>query len=152
MNPIYLALLLLLVYHVPDSFSFLLTPLISVRVKPHFSSAKSKITEQVEFDTIAREWRFKWSDENEKKSLDSAQQTLAIFQSSLSKIDGVKSVQRVVCGSCKDFKIIISLPVEKFKSWEEKTFYPEAEFIAALKPISGISQFETQTYTISTIL
>ena len=36
--------------------------------------ATVKITEGVEFQTIAREWRFKWSADNDKVSLASAQQ------------------------------------------------------------------------------
>jgi len=56
------------------------------------------ITNGVEFDTIAREWRLKWSPDNDKKSLASVQQTLTVFKPALAKISGLKSVQRVVCG------------------------------------------------------
>lgn len=35
-----------------------------------------KITEGVEFETIAREWRFKWSADNDKSSLAAAQKGL----------------------------------------------------------------------------
>lgn len=100
----------------------------------------------MEFDTIAREWRLKWSPDNDKKSLASAQQSkyiplcccfsisisirlrcliitfitvvaLSLFKSALEKIDGVKSVQRVVCGGCLDFKVVVALPTEKFQAW-----------------------------------
>lgn len=75
------------------------------------------ITDGVEFDTIAREWRLKWSPDNDKKSLAAAQQTLSIFSSSLKSIDGVKSVQRVVCGGCLDFKVITALSADKYAAW-----------------------------------
>ena len=75
------------------------------------------ITDGVEFDTIAREWRLKWSAENEKKSLASVQQTLTLFTKQLSNIDGVKSVQRIVCGGCLDYKVVIALSADKFKAW-----------------------------------
>ena len=81
------------------------------------SIASIKITEGVEFNTIAREWRLKWSADNDKKSLASVQQTLSIFKPAIAGIDGVKSVQRIVCGGCLDYKVIIALPAEKFKSW-----------------------------------
>lgn len=58
-------------------------------------SEKITITEGVEFDTIAREWRLKWSPDNEKKSLASVQQSLQVFLPAIQKIDGVKSVQRL---------------------------------------------------------
>ena len=45
--------------------------LITARVGRGFSV---KIADGVEFDTIAREWRLKWSADNDKKSLASAQQ------------------------------------------------------------------------------
>mmetsp|Transcript_11072 Transcript_11072/g.16694 ORF Transcript_11072/g.16694 Transcript_11072/m.16694 type:complete len:138 (+) Transcript_11072:18-431(+) len=106
------------------------------------------ITDGVEFDTIAREWRMKWSAEDNKKSLASTQQTLSLFQPSIAKIDGVKSVQRIVCGGCLDYKVIIALPAEKFAAWEAAGFAPEADFLAALKAIPGITQLETQTYTL----
>jgi hypothetical protein len=106
------------------------------------------ITEGVEFDTIAREWRCKWSADDDKKSLQEAQKLLNENLAALKSLDGVKEVQRVVCGGCLDFKVITSLPAEKFKAWEEKEFAPEADFLEKLKAIDGVSQVETQTYTL----
>lgn len=79
--------------------------------------AANKIAEGVEFNTIAREWRFKWSPDDEKRSLVSAQATLGIFAPSLKKLEGVKSVQRIVCGGCHDFKVIVALNSDKFAAW-----------------------------------
>jgi hypothetical protein len=67
---------------------------------------KIKITEGVEFDTIAREWRLKWSPDDDKKSLAAVQQSLQVFLPAIKKIDGVKSVQRIVCGGCLDYKVV----------------------------------------------
>lgn len=46
-------------------------------LKPTTSTIKSfaTIVDGVDFDTIAREWRLKWSPDNDKKSLASAQQS-----------------------------------------------------------------------------
>ena len=68
-----------------------------------------EITPGVQFDTIAREWRLKWSADADKKSLQSVQQTLSIFESELKTIPGMKSVQRIVCGGCLDYKVIVAL-------------------------------------------
>lgn len=76
-----------------------------------------EITTGVEFNTIAREWRLKWSDDDNKKSLASVQQTLVVFTNALKKIDGVKSVQRIVCGGCLDFKVITALSADKYADW-----------------------------------
>ena len=109
------------------------------------------ITEGVEFDTIAREWRCKWNPDNDKKSLQEAQKLLNDVVTELKAIDGVKSVQRIVCGGCQDFKIITALDAAKFGTWSEAAFAPEESFLAKLKAIDGISQVETQTFTIATV-
>eukprot|EP00977_Amphora_coffeiformis_P016478 scaffold5108_cov172-Amphora_coffeaeformis.AAC.27 len=57
------------------------------------------IAEGVEFDTIAREVRCKWSEDNDKASLVKAQAELTKILGDLKAVDGVKSVQRVVCGT-----------------------------------------------------
>jgi hypothetical protein len=107
-----------------------------------------KITEGVEFDMVAREWRCKWSPDNDKQSLQEAQKVLDEHLKYIKGVDGVKDVQRVVCGGCMDFKVIISLPAPKFGEWEKAMFAPEEDFLAKLKAIDGISLVETQTYTL----
>lgn len=52
----------------------------------------------VSFDTVAREWRMKWSDGDDKKSLQEIQKIVDANLEKIKKIDGVKDVQRVVCG------------------------------------------------------
>jgi hypothetical protein len=74
-----------------------------------------EIVNGVEFDTIAREWRCKWSPDNEKKSLEELQSLLNETKSDLKNIDGLKNVQRIVCGGCMDFKVIVSLPADKVR-------------------------------------
>jgi hypothetical protein len=59
----------------------------------------------VEFDTVAREWRCRWSTDKEKASLVEAQKALESILPELKKVDGVIKVDRVVCGGCKDFKV-----------------------------------------------
>ena len=106
------------------------------------------ITEGVEFDTVAREWRCKWSPDNDKKSLQELQKTLNDAVSEIKKVDGVKNVQRVVCGGCMDFKVIVALDGPKFGEWENMKFAPEEDFLTKIKAIDGVSQVETQTYTL----
>lgn len=61
--------------------------------------------EGVDFDTIAREWRCKWSADNDKESLAEAQKALNEILPSLKAVDGVKKIDRVVCGGSLDFKV-----------------------------------------------
>merc|ERR1712087_134745 len=110
-----------------------------------------KITEGVEFTNVAREWRCKWSADNDKASLAAAQKVLDYYKDTIKGIPGVKNVQRVVCGSCLDFKVITCLNLEAFGIWEGKAFAPETEFLDKLRAIEGISNVETQTFTLETI-
>merc|ERR1711972_747341 len=54
-------------------------------------------------------------------------------------------------GGCHEFKIITKLPKAAFEAWEKAAFAPEADFLAALKAIPGISAVETQTYTLEEV-
>eukprot|EP00928_Gymnodinium_smaydae_P048490 TRINITY_DN3241_c0_g1_i1.p2 TRINITY_DN3241_c0_g1~~TRINITY_DN3241_c0_g1_i1.p2 ORF type:complete len:113 (-),score=46.91 TRINITY_DN3241_c0_g1_i1:98-436(-) len=109
------------------------------------------ITPSVEFDVIAREWRAKWSGDNDKASLESAAQLLKEKLSDLKAVAGVKSVQRVVCGGCLDFKVITAVDADKFGDFESGGFCGEAAFLEKLKAIPGITAVETQTYTLMTM-
>lgn len=109
------------------------------------------IADRIDFDTVAREWRCKWSHDNDKDSLVGAQKVLEASLPETKKNDGIKSVESVVCGGCLDFKVIISLPESNFCAWEEKRFAPEFEFLRMLKDIDGISLVETQTYTMRSL-
>jgi hypothetical protein len=111
-------------------------------------SMGTTIVEGVEFDTVAREWRCKWSTDDEKKSLANLQKVLNESEDELKTIDGLKSVQRIVCGGCLDFKVVVTLEGEKFGDWEESGFPPEESFLDKIQKIDGVSVVETQTYTL----
>ena len=51
-----------------------------------------------------------------------------------------------------DFKVIVALDAAEFGNWEGKKFAPEENFINAVKAIEGVTQIETQTYTIMPVL
>lgn len=106
------------------------------------------ITEGVEFDTIAREWRCKWSADDDKKSLAELQKVLDETKDEIKAIDGLKSVQRVVCGGCLDFKVIIAVEEPKWGDFEKSGYGPEEAFLEKIKKIHGVSQVETQTFTL----
>jgi len=106
------------------------------------------ITPSVSFDTVAREVRCKWSADNDKASLEAAQGVLAAHKAALKAVPGVKSVQRVVCGGCLDFKVVTAVDAAHFGAFEASGFGPEAAMLAALKAIPGVTAVETQTYTL----
>lgn len=107
-----------------------------------------KISPSVEFDTVAREWRCKWSSDGDKASLEAVQHVISEKLGELKALPGVKSVQRVVCGTCHDYKLIIALEASRYPDFEASGFCGEAQLIDALKEIKGVSGVETQTYTL----
>jgi len=108
------------------------------------------IVEGVDFDTVAREWRCKWSADNDKASLAAAQALLVKTKPEIDAVKGVKEVKRIVCGGCHDFKVIIALDAAVYGDWEAQEFSPEKAFLEALGSIPGISNVETQTFTFMT--
>merc|ERR1712187_236425 len=82
---------------------------------------------------------------------DAGQEKLEEVLADLSSVEGVASIQRVVCGGCNDFKVITKLPAEAFGKWEAANFEPEAEFLEKVKGISGVTAVETQTYTLEEV-
>ena len=75
------------------------------------------IAEGVEFDTIAREWRCKWSPDNDKNSLVEAQKALKEVLADVKAVDGCNGVNRVVCGGCLDFKVRVCEECCAFFVW-----------------------------------
>jgi len=108
------------------------------------------ITDNVQFEHIAREWRCKWL--SNPAALTAAQSKLEEVLCELCSVEGVTSVQRVVCGGCFDFKIVTKMSAAAFGEWEKAGFAPEAEFLEALGKIEGISSVETQTYTLEEVM
>jgi hypothetical protein len=48
-------------------------------------------------------------------------------------------------------QVIIALSADTFGAWETSAFAPEAEFLDQVKAIPGITNVETQTYTLMTM-
>ena len=113
---------------------------------------------------VCREWRCKYEgDKATSASLEACSKVLDEYLPELKKIDGVTVNRAVrcpsmtawthethtglVCGGCLDFKVMVTQPLEGYGPWEEAGHPPEADFIAKLKAIPGVSQVETQTIT-----
>merc|ERR1740123_2257078 len=83
-------------------------------------------------NTFAREWRCKWSEDDNKQSLTECQKVLDdIVCPAMKQVHGLSSVQRVVCGGCHDFKIIVKLGMDAFGDWAAMNFTPEEQVVEA---------------------
>eukprot|EP00184_Porphyridium_aerugineum_P002114 CAMPEP_0184692302 /NCGR_PEP_ID=MMETSP0313-20130426/842_1 /TAXON_ID=2792 /ORGANISM="Porphyridium aerugineum, Strain SAG 1380-2" /LENGTH=112 /DNA_ID=CAMNT_0027150127 /DNA_START=70 /DNA_END=408 /DNA_ORIENTATION=- len=110
-----------------------------------------EITPNVTFVHIAREWRMKWSMDDNKSSLVQIQSLADSHLARIKQINGFVNVQRIVCGSCLDYKLIITLRADHFDDWKHSLFEPEQEFLEKCREIVGVHTVETQTYTIETL-
>lgn len=100
------------------------------------------------FDRVCREWRCKYEgDKATSESLEAIAKVVDEYLPEIKKVSEGVTVNRLVCGSCLDFKLMTTVPLEDFGSWEENGFAPEAEFLEKIKAIDGVSQVETQTIT-----
>ena len=100
------------------------------------------------FENVCREWRCKYTgDKATSESLEAIAKVLDETLPEIKKISKDVKVNRLVCGSCLDFKLMITVPLEDFGPWEESGFAPEADFLEKITAIDGTSQIETQTIT-----
>eukprot|EP00933_Yihiella_yeosuensis_P015551 TRINITY_DN13517_c0_g3_i1.p1 TRINITY_DN13517_c0_g3~~TRINITY_DN13517_c0_g3_i1.p1 ORF type:complete len:159 (-),score=19.72 TRINITY_DN13517_c0_g3_i1:167-643(-) len=110
------------------------------------------LCKEIHCNTMAREWRCKWSEEDQKASLTACQQTLEeVALPGLRDIAGVQSVQRIVCGENKDFKVIVKLALDAFEEWSGVSFHPEQQVLEQLSNITGVTKIECQTYTLEPV-
>mmetsp|Transcript_24317 Transcript_24317/g.28656 ORF Transcript_24317/g.28656 Transcript_24317/m.28656 type:complete len:149 (+) Transcript_24317:61-507(+) len=130
-----------------------------------------EIAPGVSYGSLAREWRCKWSPDDDCASLKACQKLLQDMQEEIlqvihhwagkqlktrevmnGKIDVSKqSIQRIVGQACCDFKVIIKLPTDMFEEWGSRKFEPEERFLESLRAIPGVDKVETQTYTLETV-
>eukprot|EP00450_Noctiluca_scintillans_P013404 CAMPEP_0194487236 /NCGR_PEP_ID=MMETSP0253-20130528/7597_1 /TAXON_ID=2966 /ORGANISM="Noctiluca scintillans" /LENGTH=156 /DNA_ID=CAMNT_0039327431 /DNA_START=22 /DNA_END=492 /DNA_ORIENTATION=- len=125
----------------------------------------------VDFNVIAREWRCKWSSDFDMYSLLACQSLLDDLKDEMlgivhgwnkdmsrshqcfnGAIDTSRSgIQRIIDGENKDFKVVIKLPADIYSQWAADGHPPEQRFLEGLHQIHGVSQVETQTYTLETV-
>lgn len=110
-----------------------------------------EIASGVEFEHIAREWRCKWSSDGGGASIIGVQEFLDQLLGVILAFCPNAEVQRIVCGYHQDFKVITIVPHDEYKAWEDVKFSPEEKFLESIKSSYGVSQVETQTYTIASL-
>ena len=77
-------------------------------------------------------------------SLEAIAKVVDEYLPQLKKVSKDATINRLVCGSCLDFKLMTTVPLQDFGPWEEKGFAPEADFLKKISAIDGVSLVETQ--------
>jgi hypothetical protein len=73
------------------------------------------------FNRVCREWRCKYEgDKATSKSLEAIANAVDEFLPEIKKASKDITVNRLVCGSCLDFKLMMTVPLEDFGPWEER--------------------------------
>jgi len=83
-----------------------------------------------------------------QEALAEVQKVVDTYLAGIKATVGCTSVQRVVCGTCLDYKLIVAIDADAFAAFEQSGFGPEKELLDKLKAIHGVSTVETQTYTL----
>ena len=100
------------------------------------------------FNKVCREWRCKYTgNKSDSESLEAIAKAVDEYLPAIKSVSDDITVNRLVCGSCLDFKLMMTVPLDDFGPWEEKGFEPEGAFLEKIKAIDGVSQVETQTIT-----
>eukprot|EP00558_Chaetoceros_sp_UNC1202_P003905 CAMPEP_0197240108 /NCGR_PEP_ID=MMETSP1429-20130617/6464_1 /TAXON_ID=49237 /ORGANISM="Chaetoceros sp., Strain UNC1202" /LENGTH=146 /DNA_ID=CAMNT_0042699685 /DNA_START=15 /DNA_END=455 /DNA_ORIENTATION=- len=100
------------------------------------------------FNRVCREWRCKYTgDKSDSESLEAVAKAVEEVLPAIKGVSEDITVNRLVCGGCLDFKLMMTVPLADFGPWEEKGFEPEGDFLEKIKAIEGITQVETQTIT-----
>merc|ERR1719469_1219796 len=100
------------------------------------------------FDHVCREWRCKYTgNKSDSESLEAIAKVVDEYLPQIKAVAPGVKVNRLVCGSCLDFKLMTTVPLGDYGGWEEKDHAPEKEFIEKITAIEGVSQVETQTIT-----
>lgn len=126
-------------------------PSVTTVVRPSSSRLHDSVplaNGSMSFDRVCREWRCKYTgDKSDSKSLEAIAGVVAEYLPLIKKASKDAAVNRLVCGACLDFKLMVTVPLADFGPWEASGFVPEAEFLEKIKAIPGVSQVETQTIT-----
>ena len=55
---------------------------------------------------------------------------------------------RAILSIGRDFKVIVEIEASKFPAWEKAEFAPEGDLLCTCKLVKGVTDIETQSYTI----
>ena len=65
----------------------------------------------------------------------------------MTDVSASRKFNRLMCGSCLDFNLMTTVPLDDFGLWEGNRFVPEKDFLENIMAIKVVSQVETQTIT-----
>ena len=77
-----------------------------------------------------------------------AQEAWQPFTHFVAQIPGVIRVQRLCCGHCLDFRIVVTMHADAYSSWKALDHYPEANVLSALRASPGCSDVQSQLLSI----
>ena len=97
------------------------------------------------YDTVAREWRCKVAS---RDHLGSAQAVWEDYRNAVARVPGVVRVQRLCCGTCLDFRILVTMRAHAYPRWRNCDHEPEAAFLGALQTSPGITDVRSQMLSI----
>ena len=98
----------------------------------------------IEYDTVAREWRCTVGSRDE---LGVAQHVWQRYAENVRAIPGVVRVQRLCCGACCEFRIVVSMRASAYDAWKATGHQPEPELLQAFRS-RGFAEAHAQLLSI----
>merc|ERR1719362_2160659 len=93
----------------------------SARTSPAPLHAVSLANGAMSFDRVCREWRCKYTgNKSDSASLEAISKVVDEYLPAIKGVSSDVKVNRLVCGSCLDFKLMTTVPLDDFGPWEEK--------------------------------
>ncbi len=99
----------------------------------------------VHYDTVAREWRCRV---DERATLGAVQARWEPFAARVAAVPGLVKAERLCCGTCNDFRILVSVRAEAYAQWRAREHEPEAEFLAAMRNCPGVREVHSQLLSV----
>ena len=112
----------------------------------------------LEYTTICREWRCKFSEWPSSRDVEVTSRIVADCVAAYESIkdevksnEGVLAVRQLMCSTCCDYKIMVTMDADVYDQWKQKSHYPEEKFLAQLQAIEGVDSAEAQLMSIKDV-
>ena len=110
------------------------------------------------YTTVCREWRCKFKDWPATRDEAVTSRIVADCNAAYDSIkeelkanEGVVVVNRLMCSTCCDYKIMVTMDADVYGQWKERQHQPEEAFLEALRQIEGVCSAEAQLYSIQDV-
>jgi hypothetical protein len=98
------------------------------------------------YTVVCREWRCSFKEwpatrdggEETSRIVKDLCEAFSAVEAQLKATDGVTKVQQLMCSTCCDYKILVSVDADAWHAWKDEACQPEAQFLASVQAVQGV--------------